>query len=194
MVSNMFDDDLAAQAQESRQQFIQVLREQNKQRQAELQRDMAEREAFAGPEPLPFRRRQTESERGRGIGTDCGCGLVYKTTEQPTGDAELDEHIQRIVDARIVHWLAQEGAETDRKIGEALRSIRKAFEDVDRALDRVGKRMVENLANAKVARDCAIAAAEARFEVKLAEMRGLIASNNATVIDGCTPLAPRRVN
>jgi hypothetical protein len=171
------DDDLEQQAREGRKAFVRALREQNAQRQGELQHDIARREAFSGPEDWRQRREQPPREPE-----------VAVARRSSLTDAELEQRI----DERISQGIAQERAERERRIEAAFDALdAQVATAIEGISDAIRERMIIDLANARAARDVAIEAAEARVDVKLAELRVMVASEGAQIIE---PARPRRTN
>jgi hypothetical protein len=113
--------------------------------------------------------------------------------------AELDQHIRRVVDERIVQWLVQERAETDWCINKVFDDLDKAVasvvDDINQALNNVSDRITNasertdaNLANSNAARRAAVEAVNARYDALEARLKLVIASEGARVIDDTTPI------
>ena len=97
-----------------------------------------------------------------------------------------DAEIAQFVDERIEERLAQERAETDRRIAEAqcvlLNSISKVLDDIDHAL-----------ANASEKFD-GLHERQKRLSTEIAETRALAASEGAEAVDCPAPLSsPRKI-
>jgi hypothetical protein len=89
-------------------------------------------------------------------------------------DAQIDQ---------VRELLAQERAETERRIAEAqlefLQQVTKVLDDIDDALARCSKKFDH------------IAERQHRLDAEIAEVRTLTNAENATIIDG-TPMPSRR--
>ena len=178
MVINMTDAERAA--------YINRLRVENAERQAELDREIAQREAFSGPEPLPWHQRFRR--KAKQAAPDCGCHEPT-TLRQSLTDAELHQHIEATVDARIAAWLAQEREAQQVERESVLAGIGEAAQElIDEAMERWHDKISHRIEVSDKARQIELTA----LEQTIAELRRLVASDSATVIE--QPRSPRRAN
>jgi len=176
---------------EQRREYILRLRAENAERQDQLQREIAQREAFAGPEPVDWRQRfRRWRSAKRAAHDDCHCREQQPQREAvsaPTLRSADEELIRRIVDERIAQWAAQERAETERRIAAVTDDLEAqaadALDEVERALNNIAQRMHTDLTNSDAARRAAVDAMHARYDVLEARLKLLLASENATVIE-----------